>query len=58
MTEEQIAFEDKNLLEIINTMYHGEDFYYIDISLDAGVIERIITSFHFKGATRYDKDGL
>lgn len=39
----------------IDDMYYGHGLFFIDIPLDNGVIERIIASFRFEGATLYGK---
>lgn len=39
----------------IDDLYYGYGFFYIDIPLDDGAVERIITSFNFDGATPYGR---
>lgn len=38
---------------LIDNLYFNHDLFFIDVPLDHGVIERIITSFHFDGALPY-----
>lgn len=40
----------------MDNLYFGHSLYYIDIPLNDGVIERIITSFPFKDAKSYGKE--
>lgn len=42
----------------IDNLYYGHGLFFIDIPLDDGVIERIITSFPFEGAMFYGKEGI
>lgn len=49
---------DRHMHGRIDDLYHGHSFYYIDIALDDATTERIITSFPFKGAMLYGKEGI
>ena len=48
----------KYLTNLICTLYHGVDLYFIDVDIDCNVTERIITSFQFPGSKLLDTDGL
>lgn len=50
---ETLHLKDIEMLGRIDDLYWGYGFFYIDVPLDNGTIERIITSFDFKGATPY-----
>ena len=54
-TSEVISRKDTEMLGRIDDLYWGYGFYYIDVPLNNGTIERIITSFDFNGATPYGK---
>lgn len=47
---------DQIIHGLIDDLYFGHSLYYIDIPLNDGVIERIITSFPFKDAKSYGKE--
>ena len=53
MSAEEIEFADKTMQFYIDQLYKGHDFYYIDVELNNGITERIITSFPFKGGKQY-----
>lgn len=57
-TAKDLELGDKDLLGTVDDLYFGKEFYYVDVELDEGTIERIITSFPFEGATEYGKGGL
>lgn len=38
---------------LVDNLYYDHGLFFIDIPLDHGIIERIITSFHFDGALPY-----
>ena len=40
----------------IDNLYYSHGLFFTDISLNDGVVERIITSFPFEGATLYGKE--
>ena len=52
-TVNEILERDRHIEGTIDDLYRGYGFYYIDVSLDEGTIERIITTFTFDGATEY-----
>lgn len=52
-SQDDIQRKDIEMLGRIDDLYWGYGFYYIDVELDNGTIERIITSFDFNGATQY-----
>lgn len=54
-TPEAIRRKDIEMHGRIDDLYWGYGFYYIDVPLDNGTIERIITSFEFEGSTPYSK---
>ena len=39
----------------IDDLYYNHGLFFKDIPLDHGIIERIITSFYFKGSTPYGR---
>lgn len=41
---------------LVDDLYYNHDLFFIDVPLDNGVIERIITSFPFEGATPYGRE--
>lgn len=41
----------------IDDLYYNHGLFFKDIPLDHGIIERIITSFYFKGSTPYGRKG-
>ncbi len=48
--------EDRHMKAMVDDLYWGYGFYYVDIAYDKdGTIERIITSFKFSGAKEYGK---
>ncbi len=49
----ELEILDRDLKETINDLYYNHGLYYLDVELDNGTIERIITSFPFKDATPY-----
>lgn len=53
---ETIQRKDIEMLGRIDDLYWGYGFYYLDVPLDDGTIERIITSFDFKGSTPYGSE--
>lgn len=58
LTEEELKQGDKDLLGTIDDLYFGKGFYYVDVELDYGTTERIITSFPFDGSKKYGKAGM
>lgn len=52
--EKDLKLGDKDLLGTIDDLYFGKGFYFTDVGLDNGTIERIITSFPFDGAISYN----
>lgn len=54
ISEEELEANDRHMNGMVDDLYYGHDFYYIDVGLNQGVIERIITSFPFEGATLYN----
>lgn len=52
---ETLHRKDVEMLGRIDDLYWGYDFHYLDVPLDDGTIERIITSFSFDGSTPYGK---
>lgn len=56
MTDAEIASADRYMHGRIDELYWGHGFYYLDVELDNGTIERIITSFPFEGSTLYGKE--
>jgi len=53
-TPQELAKQDRNLQLKIGKLFFGRGFYYIDVNTSPdGTVERIITSFDFKGATKY-----
>lgn len=52
-TPETLHLKDIEMQGRIDDLYWGYGFYYIDVPLDNGTIERIITSFEFEGSTLY-----
>lgn len=46
---------DQIMQGLIDDLYFGHGLYYTDVHLDHGIIERIITSFPFEGATLYGR---
>lgn len=55
-TPEALHHKDIEMLGRIDDLYWGYGFYYMDVPLDDGTIERIITSFNFEGATPYGSE--
>lgn len=53
---ETIRRKDIEMLGRIDDLYWGYGFYYLDVPLDEGTIERIITSFDFEGSTPYGSE--
>lgn len=49
----ELEILDRDLKETINDLYYNHGLYYLDVELDNGTIERIITSFPFEDATPY-----
>ncbi len=49
-TEKELRKNDNHMRGCIEDLYYGHGFYYKDVELDNGTIERIITSFPFEGA--------
>lgn len=52
--EERLEY-NRHIKGLIDDLFYGKGFYFIDVPLDDGdgAIERIITSFDFEGATPY-----
>lgn len=53
---ETIQRKDIEMLGRIDDLYWGYGFYYVDVPLNDGTIERIITSFDFEGSTPYGSE--
>lgn len=49
----ELEILDRDLKETINDLYYNHGLYYLDVELDNGIIERIITSFPFENAISY-----
>lgn len=49
----ELEILDRDLKETINDLYYNHGLYYLDVELDNGIIERIITSFPFEDAISY-----
>lgn len=49
----ELEILDRDLKETINDLYYNHGLYYLDVKLDNGIIERIITSFPFEDAISY-----
>jgi len=56
-SEEEMSRNDNHINGCIDDWYCRHGFYYKDIQLKNGQIERIITSFEFEGATPYGTEG-
>lgn len=54
ITEKALQANDRHMQGMVDDLYYGHGFYYLDVELDNGTIERIITSFPFEGATLYE----
>lgn len=52
-TAEELHVGDVHMNGMIDDLYWGFGFYYIDVALDNGTTERIITSFPFEGSITY-----
>lgn len=52
-TDEELRLGDKDLLGTIDDLYYCHGFFYTDVELGNGIIERIITSFNFHNAIPY-----
>ena len=52
---ESIRERDIEMKGRIDDLYWNHGFHYIDVPLDNGTVERIITSFPFKGSTPYNQ---
>lgn len=49
----ELEILERDLKETINDLYYNHGLYYLDVELDNGIIERIITSFPFENAIPY-----
>lgn len=52
-TTKELRSNDQHIKGMVDDLYYGHGFYYLDVELDNGTLERIITSFPFEGATLY-----
>lgn len=52
-SDEELESSDKHMKGRIDDLYFGHGFYFLDVELDKGTIERIITTFPFEDALPY-----
>lgn len=57
LTPEELEEQNQYMAGRIGALYRNKGFYYMDIMLNKNITERIITSFNFKDAKIYGKEG-
>jgi len=58
LSTDKLIQNDRHMKGMIDDLYYGHGFYYMDVPLDGETIERIITSFNFEGANLYREGEL